>query len=100
MESLSVPVMMLDDESDYASINTNSETDPTAINKAIRDVLELFSRSSYVAFTATPFANIFIDHGVENDLFPRDFVYSLEAPTNYVGSAQTFGTTEAVKPTA
>ena len=94
---LSVPVMMLDDESDYASINTNSETDPTAINKAIRDVLGLFSRSSYVAFTATPFANIFIDHGVENDLFPRDFVYSLEAPTNYVGSAQTFGTTEVVR---
>jgi hypothetical protein len=94
---LSVPVMMLDDESDYASINTKSETDPTAINRAIRDVLGLFSRSSYVAFTATPFANIFIDHGVENDLFPRDFVYSLEAPSNYVGSAQTFGTTEAVK---
>jgi hypothetical protein len=95
--TLSVPVMMLDDESDYASINTNSETDPTAINKAIRDVLGLFTRSSYIAFTATPFANIFIDHGVENDLFPRDFVYSLEAPTNYVGSPQTFGTTEAVK---
>jgi hypothetical protein len=94
---LSVPVMMLDDESDYASINTKSETDPTAINKAIRDILGLFTRSSYIAFTATPFANIFIDHGVEDDLFPRDFVYSLEAPTNYVGSAQTFGTTEAVK---
>lgn len=94
---LSVPVMMLDDESDYASINTNSETDPTAINKAIRDVLGLFSRSSYVAFTATPFANIFIDHGVDNDLFPRNFVYSLEEPTNYVGSAETFGTTEVVR---
>lgn len=94
---LAVPVLMLDDESDYASINTNSESDPTAINKAIRDVLSLFSRSSYVAFTATPFANIFIDHGVENDLFPRDFVYSLEAPSNYVGSTRTFGTTEKVR---
>ncbi|HEY3924650.1 MAG TPA: Z1 domain-containing protein [Acidothermaceae bacterium] len=94
---LAVPVLMLDDESDYASINTNSETDPTAINQAIRDVLARFSRSSYVAFTATPFANIFIDHGVENDLFPRDFVYSLEAPSNYVGSARTFGTTEQVR---
>ena len=94
---LSVPVMMLDDESDYASINTKSETDPTSINKAIRDVLALFSRSSYVAFTATPFANIFIDHGVDNDIFPRNFVYSLEAPTNYVGSAKTFGTTEEVR---
>jgi hypothetical protein len=94
---LSVPVLVLDDESDYASINTKSETDPTTINKAIRDVLALFSRSSYVAFTATPFANIFIDHGVDNDLFPRNFVYSLDAPTNYMGSAKTFGTTEAVR---
>ena len=94
---LSVPVMMLDDESDYASINTKSETDPTTINQLIRDVLALFTHSSYVAFTATPFANIFIDHDVENDLFPRDFVYSLDSPTNYVGSAKTFGTTEDVK---
>jgi hypothetical protein len=54
--------------------------------------LEQFSRSSYVAFTATPFANIFIDHEVENDLFPRDFIYALESPSNYVGSAATFGT--------
>lgn len=94
---LPVPVIMLDDESDYASVNTREETDPTAINQAIRDILGLFSRSSYVAFTATPFANIFIDHGLDNDLFPRDFVYSLDAPTNYVGSARTFGTTEVVR---
>lgn len=93
---LTVPVMMLDDESDFASINTKSETDPTTINKLIRDVLSLFKRSSYIAFTATPFANIFIDHGVENDLFPRNFVYSLASPTNYVGSVRTFGTTEQI----
>lgn len=94
--TLSVPVMMLDDESDFASINTKSETDPTTINELMRDILALFSRSSYIAFTATPFANIFIDHGVENDLFPRDYVYSLDAPTNYVGSTKTFGTSEDV----
>lgn len=92
-----IPVLMLDDESDYASINTREDTDPTAINQAIRDILGFFTRSSYVAFTATPFANIFIDHGVENDLFPRDFVYSLESPTNYVGSVATFGTAEDVR---
>lgn len=91
---LNIPVLVLDDESDYASVNTKSETDPTAINQAIRDILSVFTRSSYVAFTATPFANIFIDHSVENDLFPRDFVYSLDSPTNYVGSVRTFGTTE------
>jgi hypothetical protein len=95
--SLRIPVLVLDDESDYASINTKDETDPTAINKAIRDILGLFSRSSYVAFTATPFANIFVDHGVENDLFPRDFVYSLEAPSNYVGAAQVFGSADSAK---
>ena len=94
---LSGPVMMLDDESDYASINTKSEADPTTINQLIRDVLTLFARSSYVAFTATPFANIFIDHGLEDDLFPRDYVYSLDAPTNYVGSVKTFGMSEDVK---
>lgn len=94
---LSVPVLVLDDESDYASINTREDSNPTAINQAIRDVLDLFARSSYVAFTATPFANIFIDHGVENDLFPRNFVYALEAPSNYVGSEVTFGTSEDVR---
>ena len=94
---LDVPVFMLDDESDYASINTREDTDPTAINQAIRDVLGMFTRSSYVAFTATPFANIFIDHGVDNDLFPRNFVYSLESPTNYVGSVATFGTSDDVR---
>jgi Z1 domain len=94
---LTVPVMMLDDESDYASINVKEEDSPSVINEAIRDVLGLFSRSSYIAFTATPFANIFIDHDVENDLFPRNYVYSLEAPTNYVGSVQTFGTAEEVR---
>ncbi len=89
---LTMSLLMLDDESDYASVNTKDEDDPTAINGAIRGILDLFTRSSYVAFTATPFANIFIDHGVENDLFPRDFIYGLESPSNYVGSEKTFGT--------
>lgn len=91
---LDIPVLLLDDESDYASVNTREDDNPTAINAAVRGVLDRFSRSSYLAFTATPFANIFIDHDNTNDLFPRDFVYSLEAPTNYVGSARTFGTAD------
>lgn len=89
---LTMPLLLLDDESDYASVNTKDENNPTAINGAIRGILDLFTRSSYVAFTATPFANIFIDHDVENDLFPRDFIYGLESPSNYVGSEKTFGT--------
>lgn len=91
---LSLPLLLLDDESDYASVNTNADTNPTAVNEAIRGVLAKFSRSSYVAFTATPFANIFIDHDQTDDLFPRDYVYSLETPTNYVGAEATFGTAD------
>jgi hypothetical protein len=89
---IALPVLLLDDESDYASVNTREETDPTAINAGIRTLLQRFSRSSYLAVTATPFANIFIDHDHEDDLFPRDYVYALDSPTNYSGSKATFGT--------
>lgn len=105
---IDLPLLLLDDESDYASINTNEAEDPTAINSAIRRILSRFSRSSYAAITATPFANIFIDNeasGVvsENgrevdDLFPDDYIYPLEAPTNYVGIRATFGTDETDQP--
>jgi hypothetical protein len=93
---LNIPMLLLDDESDYASVNTKDETNPTAINEAIRNILGIFNRSSYLAFTATPFANIFIDHDVKDDLFPRDYIFALEAPTNYVGAVRTFGTSDDV----
>lgn len=89
---LQVPLLLIDDESDYASINTrNVDESPTAINSGIRRLLALFSRSSYVGFTATPFANIFIDDEQPEDLFPKDFIYGLEAPSNYVGPQSLFG---------
>lgn len=91
---LQVPLLLLDDEADFASINTRKEDeDPTAINAAIRNILSQFARSSYVGFTATPFANIFINDEIEEDLFPRDFIYGLEAPSNYVGPASLFAST-------
>jgi len=90
------PMLLIDDEADNASVNTNSEDSPTAINLGIRQLLSLFTRSSYVGVTATPYANIFIDpesehEMVENDLFPNDFVYSLSPPSNYIGSSHYFG---------
>lgn len=90
---IDVPVLLLDDESDYASVNTREEENRTAVNDAIRGILAKFSKSSYVAFTATPFANIFINDAVEDDLFPKDFIYSLESPSNYIGALETFGST-------
>jgi len=85
-------LLIIDDEADNASINTNrKELDPTTINRNICKIISLFNRSAYVGYTATPFANIFIPQN-ENDLFPRDFIINIPAPTNYIGPEKVFGT--------
>jgi len=89
-------LLIIDDEADNASINTNDKTfDPTIINSEIRKLLNIFTKSNYVGFTATPFANVFIDPESENqmlkgDLFPKDFIYALQAPSNYFGTKKIF----------
>ena len=83
-------LLMIDDEADNASINTKTEDNPTAINAQLRIMLNSFKKSSYVGFTATPFANIFIDSDLSDDLFPKDYVYSLNAPSNYIGARNIF----------
>lgn len=91
-----VPMLLIDDEADNASINTNKEDlDPTKTNAMIRRILRLFAKSCYVGYTATPFANIFInpdayDEDVREELFPRDFIYCLDAPTTYFGAEKVF----------
>ena len=91
-----VPMLLIDDEADNASINTNKEDiDPTRTNALIRRILGLFAKSCYVGYTATPFANIFInpddyDDEVREELFPRDFIYCLDAPTTYFGAEKVF----------
>ena len=50
-------LLLLDDEADNASINTNDvDEDPTAINACIREILNLFDKTTYIGVTATPFA--------------------------------------------
>jgi hypothetical protein len=84
-------LLLIDDEADNASINTNRDNDPaTKINDLIRNVLRLFDKSGYVGYTATPFANIFIPIE-EDNLFPRDFIINLPAPSNYIGPDKVFG---------
>ena len=91
-----IPVLMIDDEADNASINTNrEELDPTKTNSLIRNILKLFDKSCYIGYTATPFANIFInpegyDEDVREELFPRDFIYCLDAPNTYFGPDDVF----------
>ncbi len=125
-----MPLLLIDDEADQASINTGGEridddedvslrerydlldddvepgadassfqqvAEPSAINGLIRQILKGFNQAAYVAYTATPFANILIDPSavdldVGEGLYPRDFIISLPTPANYVGAEQLFGT--------
>lgn len=95
--AINLPMLLIDDEADNASVNTKKEDeDPTAINDVIRRLLKLFRQASYLGITATPYANIFIDPETtdemrDDDLFPRDFIYSLAPPTNYIGAESIFG---------
>ncbi len=94
---IDLPLLLIDDEADNASVNTKKEDEnPTAINTAIRTILNRFSQASYLGITATPFANIFInpetsDEMLGDELFPRDFIYALSPPTNYIGPDAVFG---------
>jgi len=84
-------LLLIDDEADNASINvSNDPAKRSAINRAITQILSLFVKSGYVGYTATPFANIFIPFN-ENDIFPRDFIINLPAPSNYIGPEKVFG---------
>lgn len=93
---IDIPMLLVDDEADNASVNTKkAETDPTKTNKLIRQICTLFKNTTYVGFTATPFANVFInpdsvDSMKNADLFPEHFIYALEAPSNYVGAQKIF----------
>lgn len=108
---LDIPMVVIDDESDWGSPNTRAKEDPTSVNKAIRALLDASSRSTYVAITATPFANIFIDdqaafefvdgansseivdespRTVLDDLFPSDYIRVMFPPSNYLGMATYF----------
>ena len=90
-----IPALVLDDESDQASINTVNpvrleEGDPerTAINERITRLLGILPRGQYVGYTATPYANVLVNPDDAADLFPRDFILSLTPPTTYMGLKQ------------
>jgi hypothetical protein len=101
-----VPVLVIDDEADNASVNSGTELDVRTINRLIRTLLNLFNQNTFVGYTATPYANLFIPSTwsedletmvkdvrlkVGEDLFPRDFIINIPPPSNYIGAAQVFG---------
>jgi hypothetical protein len=102
-----VPALIIDDEADAASVNaTRNINDIKTINKLIRTLLNLFNQNTFIGYTATPYANLFIsqdynqeltttvknkDYKIGEDLFPRDFIINIKAPSNYIGAAKIFG---------
>ena len=106
---VNTPLLIIDDEADSASINTEyNRGEISKINSKIRAILSLFEKRCYVGYTATPYANIFIDPDpvialdyieedgkryrlCKDDLFPKNFILNLSAPSNYIGPNILFG---------
>lgn len=90
-----LPVLIIDDEADQASVDTTNPAKwnkgsaanrrRTTINQLITEILQICPRAQYLGYTATPFANVFVDPDDERDLFPADFVLSLYRPPGYMG---------------
>jgi hypothetical protein len=86
------PILIIDDEADQATPNSARARDEvTAINGLMRGIFVLLPTSTYVGYTATPFANVLIDPGVAGDFYPRDFIISLPRPEGYFGAEALFG---------
>lgn len=102
--SIKTPTLIIDDEADQASIDTNrpssnrnaADYEPSTINKLIRELLMSLKQKSYVGYTATPFANVLINHKTNHpqysaDLFPKDFIITLPSSNQYIGAERLFG---------
>jgi len=103
-KSLSLPLLLIDDEADWGSINSKEkQNEITAYNRFTREILSLFDKATYVGYTATPFANIFINPDSHNgdvgqDLFPEDFLVRMPTPRGYSGQQHYFGNVSEVGP--
>ncbi len=91
-----IPTLLIDDESDQASIDTRRPNkkeleERRKVNGNIIDVLKIMPRCQYVGYTATPYANVFINPDDVDDLFPKDFIITLpEPPSDYMGARDFF----------
>ncbi|WP_264521146.1 Z1 domain-containing protein [Flavobacterium sp. N1994] len=102
-----VPALIIDDEADAASVNATKDINEIkTINKLIRTLLNVFDQNTFIGYTATPYANLFIPQDfndelttdvkgkkyfIGQDLFPKDFIINIVAPKNYIGAAKIFG---------
>ena len=115
-------VLIIDDEADHATVNTggdgnepfadpelegddeneddedptDDDSDPSKTNLLVRKIIQQFSNSAYIGYTATPYANVLIDPFLETEelglsLYPRDFIMNLAKPDDYFGAERFFG---------
>ena len=113
-----IPFLIVDDEADNASLNNmgaKGREYASKINGHIRALLELFSRKTYLGYTATPFASVLQDRNqaptnkwpieykekgetvkkefdLVDNIFPDDFIELLFPPSNYIGAKHFFET--------
>lgn len=93
--------LIIDDECDQASVNSGADDEEmTRINEAIRRLIAALPCVSYVGYTATPFANVFINPfpvraDKLDDLYPEDFITALPRPKGYFGTLEVFGEADA-----
>ncbi|BFM43258.1 Z1 domain-containing protein [Flavobacterium sp. CFS9] len=122
-ERHNIPLLILDDEADNASLNNEGAKGREYASKTnghIRALLDLFTRKTYLGYTATPFANVLQDRNEVpedkwkvsyklkgeneekhltqvNNIFPDDFIVLLNPPSNYIGAKQIFETFEPIE---
>lgn len=122
-EKHNIPLLILDDEADNASLNNlgaKGREYASKTNAQIRALLGLFNIKTYLGYTATPFANVLQDRNeipdskyiekyklkgetiekelaLEGNIFPDDFIELLDPPSNYVGAKQIFETVTPIE---
>ena len=106
-------IVVIDDEADQASINTaditpDEEQERCAINQMIVNLVNgrrsdgsipdtKFQSINYIAYTATPYANV-LNEAPGESLYPKDFICTLPEAHEYFGAKVIFGNDEEDAP--
>lgn len=89
------PVLIIDDEADQATPNSASiREERTTINRLVREIWDATITGSYVGYTATPFANVFMDPADSGELYPSNFIIEIPRSAGYFGAERIFGKDE------
>jgi len=81
------PAIILDDEADYASLDTNTGGPPSTIHTDLVSLRQSLLRNCYVAYTATPQGCLSAN---PNDIigYPKDFFWLLEPFTKEINGLE------------